>query len=155
MQIPSRAGHIALLVILASGGLALGCLVRVSIRQFPLLFLQGTNLLMTFGMSVVLSFWAPTVRVLWSSYLSHMLLVSIACLRCYACTSSAHVRQGALLLTPSRAHSSIRIDSSKPAICATNYTYACMPTGLLATLWSLHDHRAVLCCAVRCCAVLC
>ena len=76
MQIPSRAGHIALLVVLASAGLALGCMVRVSARGFPLLFLQGTNLLMTFGMSVVLSFWAPSVQVLWASYLSHMLLVS-------------------------------------------------------------------------------
>lgn len=78
MQIPSRAGHIALLVVLGSAGLALGCLVRVSARQFPLLFLQGTNLLMTFGMSVVLSFWAPSVQVLWSQYLANMLLVSAA-----------------------------------------------------------------------------
>jgi hypothetical protein len=79
MQIPSRAGHIALLVILGSAGLALGCLVRVSARQFPLLFLQGTNLLMTFGMSIVLSFWAPSVTVLWGQYLANMLLVSAAC----------------------------------------------------------------------------
>lgn len=76
MQIPSRAAHIALVVILGSAGLALACLVRVSARQFPQLFLQGTNLLMTFGMSVVLSFFAPSVRVLWSTYLAHMLLVS-------------------------------------------------------------------------------
>jgi hypothetical protein len=75
MQIPARARHIALLVVLASTGFALASLVRVSARQFPLLFLQGTNLLMTFGMSVVLAFWAPTVQVLWSSYLAHMLLV--------------------------------------------------------------------------------
>jgi hypothetical protein len=68
-------------VILASAGLALGCLVRVSARQFPLLFLQGTNLLMTFGMSIVLSFWAPSLQILWSSYLAHMLLVSVgACI---------------------------------------------------------------------------
>ena len=41
--------------------------------------LQGTNLLMTFGMSIVLSFWAPTLQVVWSSYLAHMLLVSTGC----------------------------------------------------------------------------
>jgi hypothetical protein len=63
-------------VILGSTGLALGCLVRVSAQQFPLLFLQGTNLLMTFGMSIVLSFWAPSLQILWSTYLAHMLLVS-------------------------------------------------------------------------------
>lgn len=76
MQIPSTAGHIASLVVLSSAGFALGSLVRVSARQFPALFLKGTNLLLVFGMSVVLSFWAPTVQVLWSSYLAHMLLVS-------------------------------------------------------------------------------
>jgi hypothetical protein len=77
MQIPSRAGQIALTVILGSVGLAWGCVVCVSIRQFPLLFLQGTNLLMTYGMSLVLGFWAPSVHVLWSSYLAHILLVRL------------------------------------------------------------------------------
>lgn len=76
MQVP-RAGQIALVLILGSVGLAWGCLVRVSIRQFPLLFLQGTSLLQNFGMSLVLSFWAPSVHVLWSSYLAQILLVSL------------------------------------------------------------------------------
>jgi hypothetical protein len=36
--------------------------------------LQAINLLMTFGMSVVLSLWAPSTAFLWRYFLSHMLL---------------------------------------------------------------------------------
>jgi hypothetical protein len=38
---------------------------------------QAINLLMTFGMSVVLSLWAPTTAFLWRYLLAHMLSASL------------------------------------------------------------------------------
>lgn len=77
LQSRTKAVHLAVLTVVASIVFGVYGIVKVTPLPFRLM-LQGTNLMMTFGMSVVLSLFAPTVPFLWSYFISHMLLAFAA-----------------------------------------------------------------------------
>src|SRR5690242_19153331 len=77
LQAHSKAVHLALLTILSSIVFGIFGIVKVTPLPFRLM-LQGTNLMLTFGMSVVLSLFAPNVTFLWSYFISHLFLAFTA-----------------------------------------------------------------------------
>eukprot|EP00775_Hariotina_reticulata_P008209 gene8209-8400_t len=73
LQTGNALVRFALHMLFACIGFALIAVPRVHSNQF-VLFIQGTNMLMGFGMTMVLSLYATSVEVLWQTFVAQMLL---------------------------------------------------------------------------------